>query len=534
MRNFMKIRNAENTGEIALALARSRSPGGSGALVPIATIAALQALDTTGLQTGTEVYVQQLQDWFLLVRTNAQAPDNLTIVAAGGTGGGNWLREIVVNPNWLVTVSWFIDPVAGNDLNAGNLIGSPIKTWAEFTRRNGAQLSVPSGVAFNIQWLSSQPNTNDPVVLDVTLYGTATFSMQGTTTVAQAGVLTTNTAFVRVATPQQVAATPSVTTFVNSLMVDTVTGALTWIDKDLGAGVARLSAPVTNALFATTVTAAAMNDGNAYQVLTLPAIALGSVKVVRIPGATIGLAEPFSLYRMQFLRASNSAFERMQMYAEGGLPLVQDCDFGNTNPYFSGNNWQIQNCQIPNVAVFASVEVASAATAWLAGRVGDNGALVVRDGGDLGVGKDAMFSGGSLSGVTQLTAQGGGAKLVTGQVQIWDTATITATEGAVWIAQSFAGGVVLWGSTGTAWRIGNGSNAFYSGTVAATFTLTASAGFKVGGLTAAFGVTPATGAFVGPTNTTLAFFAAALAAGTGLAGIAVDVLGGSRIAPRGL
>ena len=112
--------------------------GGDGArcgnqlIVP--TLAALAALDLTDCPDGTHVYVQTLEQFFVLERTSTATPDGITIVAAQ-QGGGNLLRIIAHTPRWTLQRTWFVHALLGNDENDGATAATPVRTGAEIVRR---------------------------------------------------------------------------------------------------------------------------------------------------------------------------------------------------------------------------------------------------------------------------------------------------------------------------------------------------------------------------------------------------------------
>jgi len=64
-------------------------------------------------------------------------------------GAGDLAYWRSVNPNWLVT-DWYIDGVTGDDTNSGTVIGSPIKTGAELSRRLGPYAIWPQSVTVHV------------------------------------------------------------------------------------------------------------------------------------------------------------------------------------------------------------------------------------------------------------------------------------------------------------------------------------------------------------------------------------------------
>jgi len=98
--------------------------GGQGGLISVANQAALEALPATGFPTGTEIYLaSQTTEWSYEPADTSPA-DYLHIPALGG---GNWVYKNATNPFVWQGETFYIDPVAGSDDNAGTS-GSPWKT----------------------------------------------------------------------------------------------------------------------------------------------------------------------------------------------------------------------------------------------------------------------------------------------------------------------------------------------------------------------------------------------------------------------
>lgn len=103
----------------------------------------------------------------------ARATAALALLMSSETGGGG----ITPSPAWS-TPAWFIDPVAGNDSNAGTSSAHPLKTWLELIRRYGTY-SPTFRTTVTITFLSSQADNSDPVILSPVLANGASLILQG-------------------------------------------------------------------------------------------------------------------------------------------------------------------------------------------------------------------------------------------------------------------------------------------------------------------------------------------------------------------
>lgn len=145
----------------------------------------------------------------------------------------------------MAQVTWFIDPVGGNDANTGLTSGTAIKTDAERQRRVGTIWTITADTS--VTYLNNVPDT-DPVLMTVIMGKNGVLRINGvatTTYTSPAGGFTAVTNLNRAA--QQ----PSLITEVGlgagrtGQRIRTTSGAstnsITWLDKDLGAGQYRTS-----------------------------------------------------------------------------------------------------------------------------------------------------------------------------------------------------------------------------------------------------------------------------------------------------
>ena len=106
------------------------------ATLVVPNIAALQALDSAGYDSGQLVNVQTLRSagYFTLDKNSTATPDNITIVDALNATG-NWLRQENTALSWTYQTTWYVDSDLGNDEAVGNVPGAALETVAELARR---------------------------------------------------------------------------------------------------------------------------------------------------------------------------------------------------------------------------------------------------------------------------------------------------------------------------------------------------------------------------------------------------------------
>jgi hypothetical protein len=96
-------------------------------------------IDTTPVSDGALIWIKSIQDFFVLDKTSALTPDQITIVAPT-SGPGNWIRKLIPSITWVNQTTWFIDPAGGDDENVGSTGGTALKSHAELERRWGTGL----------------------------------------------------------------------------------------------------------------------------------------------------------------------------------------------------------------------------------------------------------------------------------------------------------------------------------------------------------------------------------------------------------
>jgi hypothetical protein len=165
----------------------------------------------------------------------------LYAIAAGGSSGGG----PVIPTSWTVP-AWWIDPVAGSDLNNGTSALTPLKTWAQLVNLWGTNAPI---LAQNtvITFLSSQPDGTDPVIWRPVVRGGFTASIQGTTpTVVTAGVVLAGVVAKNRATNTLLQATLGATAALGQMVINTTGGksSRAWIHKLVAGTTFSLSQPL--------------------------------------------------------------------------------------------------------------------------------------------------------------------------------------------------------------------------------------------------------------------------------------------------
>jgi hypothetical protein len=108
--------------------------------------------------------VVTLRDIFVYRAASTATVDGITILSAVG-GVGRWERLQVCDPSWAQQLDWGIDPLTGNDQNAGTA-ASPLASAEEWARRISPTRPVASGMV--VELISSLPSAN-PIRWDVML-----------------------------------------------------------------------------------------------------------------------------------------------------------------------------------------------------------------------------------------------------------------------------------------------------------------------------------------------------------------------------
>ncbi len=115
----------------------------------VANKAALIAIDTTGLATGSRRFVKTYLAWFTLDKDTTDRVAEPDSVIAPTTGTGLWVRDTAPDQYWANQGTWFIDPINGNNENEGDTLVDAIKTRTEYAWRTDGQQATKD-VTINI------------------------------------------------------------------------------------------------------------------------------------------------------------------------------------------------------------------------------------------------------------------------------------------------------------------------------------------------------------------------------------------------
>lgn len=195
---------------------------------------------TAPLQTGAQVYVQNIRSSFTYDATSTATADQITVVQAVGTG--RFVRNQVADVRWQAQTAWFVDPTSGFDENLGATSGAALKTWAELSRRVGSAWVVKADVT--VQLLGNIP-ASDPVNATIYQQAGGFLRIKGVATQTYSGVVGAVTAINRATnTPYDFTDATLGVGHVNQRMRMT-SGArnnyVAWLAKDLAGGKYRVT-----------------------------------------------------------------------------------------------------------------------------------------------------------------------------------------------------------------------------------------------------------------------------------------------------
>jgi hypothetical protein len=216
--------------------------------IELASASRLVDLDTDALDDQATTSVKSVEDSFQLDKTplaaTLAAADGITIVVSGTNPTHVWIRKLIRSLNWVNQASWFLDPAAGNDENSGDVVGSPLLTLAELTRRiNGASIIATTTITL-------AAGTYGDLTLDLSVATGVFVIVQGALTTSATGTLSAVTdsaplAFPGVSTRGAVTNTGGDPAYVDRtrlrLTSGTNSGALAWVTRVIATDNANVS-----------------------------------------------------------------------------------------------------------------------------------------------------------------------------------------------------------------------------------------------------------------------------------------------------
>lgn len=248
-----------------------------------ANVAAAEAVVFTS--NAASVYVATLKDEFYLDINSSLTVDHITVLSTPAAGTTRLIRKNIAHPFWRAQVNWFVDSVAGNDEANGLLVGTPIKTLAELSRRWGLRSVIKVAGNLCTITIAGNPGVADPLTTNVVCGPDMNIVFAGTPVVARSGTIDTFTAIVPTVGSESIAkitdlALPTWASDKNKRFKITASGtgsrvgAIAWSTGLASAGVGgcnNFTKPVN--FSQTTVTP---GNGDTYDVETLPRVCVGA------------------------------------------------------------------------------------------------------------------------------------------------------------------------------------------------------------------------------------------------------------------
>jgi hypothetical protein len=486
-----------------------------------------------------------------LRRGNSRAPQDEELplaVALAGTQQGGSPSGVAVMQN-----TWWVDAVHGNNGNNGLTKPTAVASWAEIARRQkaasggGRAVLNPTGGTVTYH-LVGTTSTADPlcVVLDVDMAnGSSALFIGEALPASHSGTLATASAFARTAAGGQIKITDAGVAdwgpLVPNLFHDKISGAICWLAlPNTGSSATGVLTPGYTATVPgdlTDPTPVTISGGETYELIPLAQAYMGNAFIARSFPNDLPPFTQFSFYRIRFTSAGVGDLSTAQFYGENNA-LFQECQF-DLGQVWTGDtsNPFLVNCALVDTVSFSQV-VSGSFVELFAGfeyrgiRCSNSGFLVL-DGDNALYGPDAhsiniagQAAFGNCSMWTTAGAGGESIAVISGSLTVAPQSQATA----IVYGQAVGGCLVI-----TISAVGLPStpaSVRYSDTgsghaAADHFQFSAPLDFTMD--RAAFGFNFSTGAFVGPTTTTFAHLDAALGAGTGFGGLAIDMLTGARI-----
>lgn len=496
------------------------------------------------------------------------ASQSWQMLSSGAAGSGS--------SGSLTEPAWYIDPVGGDDNAAGTSALAPLQTHGELVRRWNAASTTPSPTIpqnTTVRFLDdnqvSADNPLDPIVVDVTLPSGVTLTHIGTPTLLTTGTLTTMSVLnyggagafsTSPWLPESATAWGS--GYEHMLLVDLTASARFWIDRDLGAGVARSTTPmltffVFNAIPPIPAPPTTPLALDAFEIYRPTCFYYARIHVQTTSAGTAGTPAFImrNMLAMQPDEMADGVFHEQPASSSIVLPITSDggcfvctiesrvdvnidlrAPFRAMNTYFRGGMCVGREC----TGTFGP-------PLFYGGAIRPSGTPGFTCNGD-------CFLDGDVLVVDAIPLVQGGAKLRIGRAGMCDTtrpASIQAASTVVCdgtaatsggyvdtsgVAESRWWGCLDDGGVGKALNQGpileRGAGIHYGATALAVhvFTFIESnnvGGWIMGGGSTSYTFDNSTAAYVGPTNNRIDFLDAPLGAGTGFGGISIYPLSGA-------
>jgi hypothetical protein len=249
---------------------------------------ALEALDASTLVDGTCVFVRSIQAIVTLKKAplHSYPIDSITVWPTSDAVG-IWLRTYSTSEIWLERSIWAINADSGDDENDGDQ-STPLRTWAELSRRLGLEAGFYAEHAVTVLIFSDIPFLTDPISGMVHIGVNGAFvirSHESAREVLFTGVVTAKTDLSTVApgSPATITSTWNPADYLSTdpnpdafIVHNTTNNTWAWIAKDLGGGQAKMSpwaVQVTDTMgISGELTFGNANVGDVIEVLKLPRV----------------------------------------------------------------------------------------------------------------------------------------------------------------------------------------------------------------------------------------------------------------------
>lgn len=305
--------------------------------ISVANVAELKALPNGSFKEGTWVYVRTLRTFWAYASGLGGTSDDITLATAQTGGNARWTRQDVADPYWGYALTWYVDPVAGNDENVGNASNAALKTVAEFGRR---LVHTQGGVVYTVNILGDIPatdvyvdrrmqwngNVSAAVVSSCVLFtGQQTVVASGTTAAG-----TTQTAPASAAATAQAELNDAAMNFTPHIgrMAVAANGDTAHILTDKGGGVG-VACRVTDWITSAFTLSAGPGAGAAYSVVTLTKWR-AQVVLSTNSGPSSGVSQTFSV-AFQNLELDDLGNTARSLIGAGSFVAYKRCKLSNSN-----------------------------------------------------------------------------------------------------------------------------------------------------------------------------------------------------------